>query len=99
MAALSQQNRILWMDSPLGADVLLLTAFSGNESLSRLFNYRLEMVSENDNIDPTDIVGKSVNWSVAYPADKDPRFFNGVVSRFVKGPSRDRDLRVYRAEI
>jgi type VI secretion system secreted protein VgrG len=98
MPGFSQNNRLLSMTSPLGADVLLLTAFNGNESLSRLFNYRLEMLSENDDIAPSEIVGKSVTWNVSH-FDKEPRYFNGKVSRFVTGPTRHRNLRVYRAEV
>ena len=47
MAQLYKQgDRQLVLSTPLGADVLLLTSFSGAEEMSRLFHYRLEMWSE-----------------------------------------------------
>jgi type VI secretion system secreted protein VgrG len=52
MATYTQENRLLSMASPLGPDVLLLTAFSCDEALSRLFTYRLEMLSEDECIAP-----------------------------------------------
>jgi type VI secretion system secreted protein VgrG len=86
------------MTSPLGQDVLLLTGFSGDEGLSRLFSFRLAMLSENDSIAPADIVGKSVTWSVSQH-DQPPRYFNGLVSRFAAGQTGARGLRMYRAEV
>ena len=44
--ALSQENRFLNLTTPLGDGVLFLTAFSGNEEMSRLFGYELEMISD-----------------------------------------------------
>jgi type VI secretion system secreted protein VgrG len=64
MATYSQKKHILSLTTPLGEDALLLTAFSGQESLSRLFSFQLEMLSEKDSIGPADIVGKSVTWCV-----------------------------------
>ena len=36
MATVTQENRSLQVETPLGKDVLLLTAFSGTEEMSRL---------------------------------------------------------------
>jgi type VI secretion system secreted protein VgrG len=98
MATFTQAQRSLALTSPLGEDVLLLLGFSGTEAISRLFGYQLELASENDSIAPRDIVGQSVTWSVNH-VDKEPRYFNGVVSRFVAGALSRCGLRTYRAEV
>src|SRR5579884_2715973 len=98
MATFTQTQRLLSVTTPLGSDVLLLTAFSGRETMSRLFSYQLELFSEEESIDPTTIVGKNVTWSVQRGSSQ-PRFFNGFVSRFFTGGRQFRKLRSYRAEI
>src|SRR5262245_31707751 len=94
----TQDKRLLNLSTPLGKDVLLLTAFSGTEALSQLFGYRLEMLSTRDAIAPRDIVGRNVTWAVVNHA-KQPRLFNGFVSRFSAGGSGAGKLRSYRAEV
>jgi len=37
--ALKQASRLLSLNTPLGTDVLELTAFSGHEEISRLFHF------------------------------------------------------------
>ena len=98
MASITQAQRTLSLKTPLGADVLLLLGFSGTESLSRLFSYQLDLASANDAIAAKDIVGKPVTWSVSR-FDQNPRYFSGIVSRFVAGALNRRKLRTYRAEV
>lgn len=96
--ALKQANRLLGLKTPLGEDVLELTAFSGVEEMSRLFSFHLEMISDNSGISAAQIVGKKVTFSVKRPDDS-PRHFNGFVSRFVAGDEDRRGRRNYRAEV
>jgi type VI secretion system secreted protein VgrG len=98
MASITQAQRTLELKTPLGPDVLLLMGFSGTESLSRLFSYQLDLASSNDGIAAKDIVGKAVTWSVTR-FDQKPRYFSGIVSRFVAGAVNRRKLRTYRAEV
>ena len=98
MASITQAQRSLSLTTPLGKDVLLLMGFSGTESLSRLFSYQLDLASSNDSIAAKDIVGKKVTWSVT-SIDENPRYFAGIVSRFVAGSLDRRKLRSYRAEV
>ncbi len=72
MAPIDQSDRWLTIDSPLGADQLVLTAFDGEEALSELFSYRLELMSPDDQLDPDKILGKKVTFTV-FRADADPR--------------------------
>jgi len=98
MASITQAQRTLSLKTPLGPDVLLLLGFSGTESLSRLFSYQLDLASSNDAIAAKEIVGKTVSWSITR-FDQNPRFFSGIVSRFVAGALNRRKLRTYRAEV
>jgi len=95
---IDQSDRWLTIDTPLGRDQLILTAFDGEEALSELFSYRLELVSPDDAIKADDILGKKVTFTV-YRADADPRIFNGVVKSFHAGPKRTRGYRTYHAEV
>ena len=76
----------------------MLTAFSGQEEMSRLFSYQLEMISDNNAISAQQIVGKNVTFGVKL-ADGTPRYFNGFVSRFFAGDEDRQGRRNYRAEV
>ena len=80
MAGYTQDTRFLSVTSPLGKDVLLLTGFSGRESLSELFTFQLDLLSEKGDVAAKDIVGKAVGWTV-HLAERDPRHFHGHISR------------------
>jgi type VI secretion system secreted protein VgrG len=97
MATYTQDQRRIAVETPLGKDALLLTSFEGQESMSRLFTYKLELLSTKDAISPQEIVGKNVTFWVEY-ADGSPRYFNGFVSRFAYCGKGDR-LNIYRAEV
>lgn len=43
---ITQNNRLVQVDSPLGGDVLLLQSMEGSEELGRLFHYELDLTSE-----------------------------------------------------
>ncbi len=72
-------NRGLKFDSPLGDD-LVCVSFSGQEKLGRLFDYRLDLLSENPDIQFQDIVGQRVTVSMEL-SDRD-RYFNGYITEF-----------------
>jgi type VI secretion system secreted protein VgrG len=80
----TQDDRIIAIETPLGDDVLLLQSFRGWEGISALFNYDLDLLSENPSIDFDSIVGKNVTISVEL-ADGSERFFNGIISDFRQG--------------
>ncbi|MBV8487783.1 MAG: type VI secretion system tip protein VgrG, partial [Planctomycetaceae bacterium] len=98
MSSITQSERTLAITTPLGVDVLLLQGFTGTESLSRLYSYQLELASANDTISAKQIVGKPVSWSISR-VDQAPRYFSGIVSKFVAGAANNRQLRTYRAEV
>ncbi|MDQ2695986.1 MAG: type VI secretion system tip protein VgrG [Pseudomonadota bacterium] len=99
MNAFTQEQRLIALeDSPLGRDELLLAAFSGREEISRLFSYRLELLSPRSDIAAREVVGRRVAVSVRY-SDRRVRHFNGFVSRFAASGLGLHGLRSYRAEM
>ncbi len=93
--ALTQAAREISIETPLDADALLLRSFEGRENLSQLFQYELELASENDAIGYDDIVGKSVTVTITL-ADGTERYWSGWISRFVQ-MQRDSKAASYRA--
>ena len=98
MSAFSTENRLLSIATPLGDDVLLPTGFSGHEALSRLFVYQLDLLSPREDIQPKELIGKNVTWTVRH-SDAEPRFFNGFVNRFAAGGTGLNSMRAYRIEV
>jgi type VI secretion system secreted protein VgrG len=92
----SQDNRLIAIQTPLGANSLLLGKFSGRETVSGLFHFSADLLSEDDNVQYKAIVGKPVTVSMLLPDGK--RFWNGFVSKFAC-LERDDRFTYYRAEI
>ncbi len=91
----TQDNRLIGIETPLGKDVLLLRGFSGQEGISRLSNFDLDLLSHDPDIKFEDIIGKRVTLRVTLGSEK-KRYFNGFISRFMQTGS-DRGLANYRA--
>ncbi len=92
-----QTNRRIAISTPLGADVLLLRGFNGTEGISQLFEFDLDLLSENDSLKFNDLVGKSVTLRI-YDKTGTERYWNGFIGRFSQG-SQDRRLTAYRAQM
>src|SRR4051812_22650010 len=92
-----QANRRIAISTPLGKDALLLRRFSGDEAISRIFQFDLDLLSENDSLNFEDVVGKNVTLRI-YDANGAERNWNGFISRFAQG-SQDRRLTAYRAQM
>jgi len=80
-----------------GQDVFRLVSFSGHEELSRLSSFSLELESDRHDIEPKEIIGQPVTFSVQ-DSQGNPRFFHGFVSRFVVGTG-ETGARSYQAEV
>ena len=85
------------IDTPLGADKLMVKRFHGEELLSGLFQFTLEMISESNTLSFADIVGKKVTLSLALSGGE-KQYLNGVVGRFVQA-GKDARFTTYFAEI
>lgn len=93
----TQENHHVSISTPLGKDKLLVRAFHGEERLSDLFQFSLELYSEEKSLDFSKIVGKSATLKVKL-ADGSFRLINGVVGRFRQGGSDPR-FTTYYAEL
>jgi type VI secretion system secreted protein VgrG len=82
----TQENRIISLETPLGADTLLLQGFTGSEGISRMFRFHLDLLSENRSIAFGNIIGKQVTVKISL-AGSNERYFNGYVSRFAQSGS------------
>ncbi|MFT5731499.1 MAG: type VI secretion system secreted protein VgrG [Planctomycetota bacterium] len=89
-------GRLLYVETPLGEDVLHLEAFDGAEGFSSPFEYRLEMLSSEEGVDPAKIVGKGVAFQVIGD-DGALATWHGVVRRFVSGGLHPSGMRGYQA--
>ena len=92
----TQEQRFIAIDTPLGKDVLLLQGFTGQEAVSRLFRFSLDLLSENPSISFDQIVGQKVTIRVFLAEGE--RYINGYVSRFAQSGS-DHRFTHYRAEV
>lgn len=81
---ITQENRFITIETPLGKDKLLLTGFHGKEELSRPFHFDLSFLSEDHSIAFDKIIGQNVSLSI-YTPDGEKRHFHGLISRFSQG--------------
>jgi type VI secretion system secreted protein VgrG len=97
MPRYSQQEHPFRVETPLGEDVLLLDGFTGEETVSRPFHFTLQLLSEDDAIDPQALLREAVTLFVRLP-DGSERPIQGKVSRF-RQLQKAEDLTEYQAEI
>ena len=95
--AISQKNRPIRVSTVLGEDVLLFYQMHGTEKLGELFEYELELLSENTTIDPDKMLGENVTVGMSLP-DGQWRYFNGYVARFGQHETLD-GFAVYHATL
>ncbi len=96
---ITQQNRVATIKiDGQSDDALCLTSFSGHEELGRLFQYEVELHSNNDNVTFEDIIGHNATISLKSTCSSDPRYFNGYISRFIQLPALNSNA-VYRATL
>lgn len=83
MSDYTQDNRLLRITTPLEKDKLLLKSIRGAERLSALFEYEARLLSEDNEIDPGDILGKDVTIEIESAIkDGGTRYINGIVRSF-----------------
>jgi type VI secretion system secreted protein VgrG len=83
--------------TPLGKDKLLLRGFEGEERVSGLFHFHLEMRSEDFALDFSQVVGKGATITL-FRSGEEMRYIHGIVSHF-RQAGRDQRMAVYRAEV
>ena len=80
MTRLTQSNRAAQVKTDLPDGTLVLAAMDGTEALSRLFAWRLTLLSERADIRPDTMLGMPL--SVLLDTSGEQRQFNGIVARF-----------------
>ncbi|GLS21639.1 hypothetical protein GCM10007874_46560 [Labrys miyagiensis] len=81
--------------SSLGKDKLVVSRFEGSEALSELFEYRLEVVSDDNDVDFDKILGTKCGLQIQSHHEGVTRNFSGVLVE-AQWIGRDQDLRYYR---
>jgi len=66
--------------SELPEKTVHVLSFQGEEEISRLFKYRIDLISKDPELDPKDILNKKATF-VMNRGDEDPININGIISR------------------
>jgi type VI secretion system secreted protein VgrG len=74
--------RPIQLTTPLGKDILLPRVVTGRERLSEPFRFDLTLLSEKGDINPDELLGKSVCLSYDLPSGGSKRYFHGIVVEF-----------------
>jgi type VI secretion system secreted protein VgrG len=93
-----QADRPLTVSAPLNADDLLLVGFHGREAISRLFEFELDLVAENETDVPFEsLLGKKMTVHLAL-LDGGKRHFSGICKGISEG-TRDATFTRYRIHV
>ena len=90
----TQANLKLSITTPLGADKLLLRNFNGEERISEPFSFSLELLSEDNALDFSSIIGKAATIKLVLDSSTN-RYINGIVTRFVQAGTHKRFTTYY----
>ena len=93
MGTPTQAHRAVRIQTPLPEDTLLFSSMSGKERLSELFDYQLELLSEDTEVDLNLLLGQNITIGVERP-DGETRYFNGYICDGGQLASED-DLYLY----
>ena len=96
--AITQDAHAIWLDSPFGADVLLVERLDVSEALGRNFSVSLSLLSEQGDLEPDGILGREVKLSFQPSSSKQRRFLHGYVTEFAQ-TGYSRRLHHYRAMV
>jgi type VI secretion system secreted protein VgrG len=97
-ATVTQANRPLKVTTALGPDAVLLTGLRGTESISRLYEFELDLMSPRDKpADFSKVLGQPALVELELPGKK-KRHFHGFINRFSQG-RRDAEFLYYRATL
>ncbi|KAA0214776.1 MAG: type VI secretion system tip protein VgrG [Leptolyngbya sp. PLA3] len=95
----TQANRTIAINTPLGPEKVAIQSIRGQEELGRLFQYELELLSEDDTIVLEDLLGQNVTVRIGLgESAPDVRYINGYINRISQHEYRG-GLAVYRATL
>jgi type VI secretion system secreted protein VgrG len=95
MGKLAQTDRSAELTTPLGKDVLVVTEFSAAEGLNELFEYHIEALSEQENLDFDKAIGQGSMVKMKTDDGK-TRIFHGIMSEAQWLGQPDKELYLYR---
>src|SRR6266851_1832599 len=98
MPTYTQAKRPMKVDTVLGADVLLLDGFAGDEGVSTPFFYTLDLLSEDAAVDAKKLL-RTAAVVTLHLAGSAPRIIHGLIRRFVQLARTEEKLTTYRAEV
>ena len=78
MGKLTQTGRVAELTTPLGKDVLVMQSFSGIEGLGELFEFHIDALSEQLDIDFDKALGRSCTIKLKAYGSK-VRIFDGIL--------------------
>ena len=84
----TQGDQFISVTTPLGDDVLLLQKFTGQEAISQLFKFQLELASEKS----PPLIEQPTRYSEHGAGDGSTRYLNGFVSQFGQTGRNSRSL-------
>lgn len=99
MPGITQDNRLLKVNTPLAEDFLLIMSLQAEEGLSKLFRYELELVHDVESnlkneydshlININSVLGQPMVVGIQQP-DGTKRYMHGIVAQFSQGHADDR---------
>jgi type VI secretion system secreted protein VgrG len=95
-----QANRPIRITTPLGPDAVLPVGFTGQEAISQLFSFQIDVLAENGKEVAFDkLLGKKLTVDLLLPGPAGTRrYFNGICNRVSQG-MRSNIFTTYRLEI
>ncbi|MCP5419725.1 MAG: type VI secretion system tip protein VgrG [Gammaproteobacteria bacterium] len=82
MANTTQKHRHIAINTSLGEDKLLFRRMTTTEQLGQLFEFHLELLSEDNEIQLNSMLGTNATVRVELPLEYGTRYFNGYVTQF-----------------
>jgi type VI secretion system secreted protein VgrG len=93
-----QANRLIAVESfHLGPKKIVVTAFEGNEELSALSRFRLEIVSHGRALKPSEVLGHKLTIKLRVHSQE--RSFSGIIGRFESLETTRRDHYLHAADL
>lgn len=97
-SAITRDNTLLSMTSPLGGDVLIPTRLTCEEALGEPYLAIVDTVSQRRTIDPASLLHQPACVAL-HARDQSPRYIHGLVRRLVATGGQMRDMQGFRLEI
>jgi len=82
MDAPTQKYRVTAVSSPLGEDALLFHRMTATEELGRLFEFQIEVLSNDDHVDFNQLLGQNMTVRMDLLHEDKSRYLNGYVCAF-----------------